>query len=62
MGKRMGEVFRGSEIFYNTHMMSNLKEEAIELLETSSPNIKLPDDAFIFIAHQTYIFTLIASW
>jgi hypothetical protein len=62
MGRYPGDLFRGSEVNYRclTSVVEgegNFKERAVALLkEWAVENFELPEDAFIFIWHQSYIF------
>jgi hypothetical protein len=54
MGRGAGDFLRGSEIYYP--LMLGMNEDAQDLLDESSPPLRLPDDAFVFFFHQGYQF------
>jgi hypothetical protein len=54
MGQGAGLLFLGSDYTYNFLIV--LKENALSTLKSARSQLKLPDDAFVFLMHQGYIF------
>lgn len=54
MGQGAGLLFVGSDYAYEA--LIYLKENAVSTLNGARSSLKLPDDAFVFLMHQGYLF------
>jgi hypothetical protein len=53
MGRSAGELFRGSDAFYDKLM--HLRGWAKEMIDESASGFELPGDAVVFLMHQGYV-------
>jgi hypothetical protein len=53
MGRSAGELFRGSDAFYDK--LVHLRGWAMEMIEESASGFELPGDAVVFLMHQGYV-------
>jgi hypothetical protein len=56
MGKKMGKFFTGASMTYWSMQYMNFKKEARLLLAENSINFDLPENVYIFLIHNGYIF------
>lgn len=54
IGKQGGELFMGTDCFYDD--LRNLRSAAESLLKENEENFTLPQDSFVFSMHQGYEF------